>query len=83
MGEYADLEIERMWYEPRSLFYSGSRVARPTDYSEWRCKDGRVIKLSEMDEQHMRNTMNMLIRKGKPSGYIGAFAAEIERRRQK
>jgi hypothetical protein len=31
---------------------------------KWKCKDGRVIDITQMDTQHLRNTINMLRQKG-------------------
>jgi len=31
---------------------------------EWKCQDGRVLKIAEMDDGHLRNTIRMLRRKG-------------------
>lgn len=31
---------------------------------EWKCQDGRVLKIVAMDDGHLRNTIRMLRRKG-------------------
>jgi len=31
----------------------------------WTCLDGRKLKVSEMDEQHVRNALNMVIRRAR------------------
>ena len=37
----------------------------------WRTKDGRSIKISNLDDNHLQNSMNMLIRNAKDRALYG------------
>lgn len=32
-------------------------------YEEWKCKDGRVLRVCDMSDDHVRNILNMILRK--------------------
>lgn len=50
----------------------------------WRCKDGRVMNVTEMEISHIQNCIKMLERNDSPSKepYIKMFNAELERRKE-
>lgn len=48
-----------------------------TDFSVWHTKNGRVLKITEMTTEHIKNCMNMI---GEENPYWQYFAREILRR---
>ena len=48
----------------------------------WRCKDGRVMNVTEMETSHIQNCIKMLERHDSPfkKSYTKMFNAELERR---
>lgn len=48
---------------------------RGLDPAIWKCKDGREIPVAEMETDHLRNTVNMLIRK--PAKMANAYQAYV------
>ena len=47
---------------------------------EWRCRDGRVIKLKDMTSDHIRNCMRIITEN---DDFWYAFEAELKRRGEK
>ena len=75
MGEYAEMAVEReMDFE--CLFKAEK------DFSVWKCRDGRFMKLTDMADSHLANTVAMLRRKSVQvfNGHIVAMEAELARR---
>ncbi len=49
----------------------------------WRCKDGRTMRVSQMDNQHLRNAIAM-IKRSKSNwrrGYLSRLELEVEIRK--
>ena len=77
MGEYAEMAIEREM-DLECLFKAEK------DFSVWKCRDGRFMKLTDMTDRHLANTVEMLRRKSARArvfnGYIVAMEVELVRR---
>ena len=72
MGEYAEMALEREMDFP---FEFKPRAKK--DFSVWKCRDGKTIKLTEMDDRHLRNTLSML--RAKDIVKFGDWIAAMER----
>jgi len=75
MGEYAEMAIEREM-DLECPFKAEK------DFSVWKCRDGRFMKLTDMADSHLANTVAMLRRKSAHvfNGHIVAMDAELARR---
>ena len=62
-------------YETDALF--AQQFPHGVNNDEWRTKDGRVLKISEMSESHIRNCMRLI---GQEDDFWYAFEAELKRR---
>jgi hypothetical protein len=71
MGDGAD--------DVRELLEEGFLGLEPDD-GHWRTNDGRVLKISDMSDQHLRNTVRMLRRKGFTAGLTGRSSNNMKLR---
>jgi hypothetical protein len=70
MGEYAEMAID---FQDDSL---------EVDTRYWKTWNGRVLKLTDMEDSHLVNTLKMLRKTAHPhtAAWVVAFAQEIKRR---
>lgn len=84
-----DLEIDRFFGEIASTRFDildlerWCRTYESFNYPDWTMRDGNTIKLSNMTETHIDNTINMLKRKNPDDGWIKILEQEKQYRRKK
>lgn len=64
MGDMADMIESQMW--DNDEFFEPRHPPAPSR-GEWIQKNGKAIRIADMDTNHLINTIRMLERKGKPS----------------
>ena len=72
MGDYAEMALER----EMDLDFGVQQRTRQ-ELTVWKCRDGRAIKLNDMEDRHLCNTLAMLRVKG--AAKFGDWIAAMER----
>jgi hypothetical protein len=77
MGEFAEMALEQEWALWAEDVRENIWLKRRMSKTYWHCKDGRRLKIADMDLEHVRRCVAMMERQGQQ--YTNAYKVMSKR----